>query len=271
MSKFQFKGDWETTINLGVISNHLSNPKFSFRREDLDENSYQLFVYHQMNSNPDPEEEQLNTIEFLQAEVNQRTILSNLYKYIKNVAYPNYKTYISEEEYPNSFPALNEERDLRAVIGLDHLYIRRFSKESYAYYNLMFETCIDEEHGLGFVMHKSEVIEHGSIGGIGYDKTGEHMGMTPSEFSDFINVIRTHPKVNYQKAHPKYNTLKPWQKEFNDNYNYYLWSNGTSKELIDFIESERIPIDTSFKQIRPHMIRENRTELIEYFKSKGFK
>jgi hypothetical protein len=135
----------------------------------------------------------------------------------------------------------------------------------------MFETSLDEEHGIGFVMHKNDIIEHGEIGGLGYEKVAKHMGMKYEEYLNYQTSIQTSSIKEYQIANENYGTLKPWQKEFNNNYNYYLWSNGTSKELIEFIETEKISIEKSFKQIRPHMIRENRTELIEYFKSKGYK
>ena len=272
MRKFKFKGDWwNSTIELVEFDKRLNNKKYSFRRNELDKGEYLLIINDIYDKNPDLSVEQIQTIEHLQIQNNQIKIIENLFEYLKDIVYPEYQEYISEEEYPGTFPTLNEVKDLNQVIGLDHIVVLRFGTQNFNYYNLMFETSLDEEHGIGFVMHENEIIEHGDIGGLGYEKVAEHLGMKYEEYLKYQTSIQTPLAKEYQIPNEKFGTLKPWQKEFNDNYNYYLWSNGTSKELIEFIDSEKIPLEKSFKQIRPHMIRENRTELIEYFKSKGYK
>lgn len=272
MKKFEFKGDWwNSIIELKEFDEKLNNEKYSFRRKDLKEGEYLLIINDIYDKDPNLSAEQNRTIEYLQIQANQIKILENLFEYLKEIVYPEYQEHISEEEYPGTFPKLNKIENLNQVIGLDHIVVLRFGTQNYNYYNLMFETSLDEEHGIGFVMYKNEIIEHGEIGGLGYEKVAEHMGMTYEEYLKYQTSIQTPSTKEYQIPNEKFGKLKPWQKEFNDNYNYYLWSNGTSKELIEFIESARIPIDKSFEQIRPHMVRENRTELIEYFKSKGYK
>ena len=272
MKKFEFKGEWfDSVIELHEFDKILNNKKYSTRRNDLNEGEYSLIINDIYDDNPDLSDEQYRTIEHLQQQSNQTNILENLFYYLKDVVYPEYKEYISEEEYPGTFPPLEEIESLNDVIGLDHIVLLRFGLQDYNYYNLMFETSLDEELGIGFVTHKNDIIEHGAIGSLSYENIAEHMGMTYEEYLNYQTEIQTPSTREYQIVNQKFGKLKPWQVEFNENYNYFLLSNGTSEELIEFIESGKIPIENSFMQIKPHMIRENRIKLIEYFKSKGFK
>lgn len=271
MEEFKFRGDWETQISLEIFDKELDDNRFAFRRKNLAPTEYLMLIDDVFDVNPDPSQEQLNTLDFIQSKSNQKSTLANLFDYIKNIIYPEYQEYISEDEYPGTFPKLEKLQDLKNVIGLDHVTILRFGKDNFVYYNLMFETTLDEEHGLGFVMHKNEIIEHGEIGGLMYGKVANHMGKSNEEYSDFQSKIQTASASNYQVASKKYGKLKPWQVDFNRNYLYLLYSNGDDKELINFIESENITINEAFEKIKPHMTRDNRTLLIEYFKSNGKK
>ena len=271
MKKFVFQGDWYTTIELSTFDKELDNSKYSFRRKELNKGEYQLDINEVFDENPDLSSEQKNTIKHIQTESNQSIILTNLFSYLKEIVYPEYREYISEDEYPGTFPVLNTVKNLRNVIGLDHIVILRFGIEGYSYYNLMFETSLDEEHGIGFVMHKNQIIEHGEIGGLGYEKVAAHMGMEYEDYLKYQTNIQTPPTREYQLANKKYGKLKPWQMDVNSNRHYYLYSSKQDEKLIEFIESGQISMPKAFENIRPHMQRDNRTKLIDYFKSKGFK
>jgi len=271
MKKFEFKGDWFTTIELRTFDKELDNPRYSFRRKELEKAEYQIELYDDYDFEPDLSEEQINAIEHLQEESNQMTILKNLYTYFKEIVYPHYQTFISEEEYPGTFPILNNQSNLKDVIGLDHIAVLRFGKDGSSYYNLMFETSLDEEHGIGFVLHNNSIIEHGEIGGIMYEKVASHMGMTNEEYSDYQTKIQTPPTKEYQIAHKKFGKLKPWQQDVNKSYHYFLYSSKQDYKLIEYIETGKITIQKAFEALKYLINKDDRIELIEYFNSKGYK
>ena len=271
MKKFEFKGDWFTTIKLEAFGRELNNPRYSFRRKELDKAEYTIEIHDEFDNNPDLSSNQIRTLENLQKESNQNIILNNLYYYIREIVYPHYQEFISEDEYPGTFPKLDSIANLKDVIGLDHLILLRFGKGDSNYYNLMFETSLDEEHGIGFVLHENSIIEHGEIGGIMHEKVAAHMGITYDEYSNYQSKIQTPPTNEYQIASEKYGKLKPWQENVNSSYHHYLYRNNRDRELIEYIDSNRISVEKAYNALKYLINRDNKSNLLEYFKSKGYK
>lgn len=272
MEKFKFKGDWwDSIIELRTFDNELNNKKYSFRRTELNKAEYLLTIADVYDENPDLSLAQKNTIEHIQNDANQIAILNNLFNYLKDVVYPEYQEYILEEEYPGTFPPLNTQEDLMKTIGLDHLSVLRFGKGGYCYYNLMFETSLDQEHGIGFVLYKNEIIEHADIGGLGYEKVAKHMEMEYEDYLKFQNTIQTPPTKELQIASNTFGKLKPWQQDVNNNYHFYLYNTNRDDKLIEYIETDKITVDKAFLNLRFHISRDKRKNLIEYFRSKGYK
>lgn len=265
MEEFQFNGDWETIIFLSKLWKERDRPNNAFRQKQLNSETFELLIDDVFDEEPDPSKEQLNTISFLQEETNQDKIIANLFNYIVEVISPEY------QELSERFPKLSELKDLKEVIGLDHVIVLRFGKADHAYYNLMFETSLDREHGLGFVMHKDIIIEHGGIGDLSYEQVAKHMGMEYEAYLQYQSKIQTEPTKTYQKPSKKYGKLKPWQKELNSQFHFILYSNGDDTALIHFIESGKITLEKAFGNLRLRMVRDHRTGLLEYFKSKGYK
>ena len=271
MTEFEFKGDWFTQFELPMIASQLDNPKYSFRRSDLGKNEYALEIRDAFDTVPTPFKEQLETIHFIQNANNQRKIIDNLYNYIKDIVYPEYQQIISEEEYPGTFPSLEKLTDLYSVIGLDHVIIHRFGQEGSVYYCLMCECSIDEEHGLGFVLYEDQIIEHGDIGGLSYEKVAQHMKLSYKEYLDFQSKIQTHPTKEYQSPSNRFGSLKPWQLDVNRSYHFHLFRNNENQKLIEFLESGNISLDKAFANLRNLLQRDPRKILMDYFRSKGYK
>ena len=54
MPKFQFDGEWDSsTITLGIFSSELDNPKYAFRRSELEDAKYALQIFDVYADSPD--------------------------------------------------------------------------------------------------------------------------------------------------------------------------------------------------------------------------
>ena len=272
MGKFEFDGEWhDSTIMLEIFAKELDNPKYAFRRSELADAEYLLQIFDVYDDNPDLSKGQYNAIEHLQRDLSQSEILITIFNYFQSVIYPEYQEIISEEEYPGTFPPLNNISDLKEVIGLDHINLLNIGYNDFNYYNLMFETSLDQECGIGIGLYKSEITGHGSIPGLGFGKISKHMGLNDIEFEKLKSKLRTNPSYENQIASNKYGKLKPWQKDVNEKFHYKLVREGRDRELFNFIDSGQISLDKAYEDLKPLMTINNRTELIEYFRKKGYK
>ena len=271
MPKFQFDGEWDSsTITLGIFSSELDNPKYAFRRSELEDAKYALQIFDVYDDSPDLSTGQYNTLEHLQKDVNQSKILIAIFNYFQSVIYPEYQEIISEEEYPGTFPPLNDIRDLKEVIGLDHINLLNIGYADYNYYNLMFESSLDLECGIGIGMYKNEITGHSSIPSLGYGKISKHMGLTDKEFEALESKLRTIPSNEYQIASNKYVKLNPWQKEVNRMFHFKLFSEKKDVELVNFLDSGKISLEVAYEDLKTRMIKDSRLKIIDYFREKGF-
>ncbi|MFT5265947.1 MAG: hypothetical protein ACI8YQ_004705, partial [Polaribacter sp.] len=138
---FEFNGEW--VVNLKLEEFLLLNNKRS--QSDLEKANQPLFeigIQDEFNENPDPEEYQINTINWLMDSNNQKAILSSLLDYCKNTIYPHYKTFMWESEYPDCYPQLNEIGDLSKLLSIWSVSINKIEKEGFAYYTFNCESCL---------------------------------------------------------------------------------------------------------------------------------
>jgi len=256
---FEFIGDWETQIKLEGFS-ILNNPEYVGKK--VFKEIFDITIYDVYNDNPDPEEYQLNTINWLCDIDNQKEVLNNLFVYCKNIVYPHYKTFMLESEYPEYYPTLNEVKDLYLLIAIRSIEILSFGKDNKAYYNLTCESCLDHEHGIKFGAYGNLILEHGE--NLDNDKIFEHLGHNP-----FLNRPDTSRIINrdvvLSGAHPKYSKFKPWQVRAIEYYPFGLYHNKRDKELIEDLENKIIKNQNINSRLFCLAIQGGRENLIQYF------
>ncbi|MGB4773933.1 MAG: hypothetical protein WBP45_02060, partial [Daejeonella sp.] len=175
MTDFIFKGDWETVLNLDKLT-LLQNDKFFEYSKDLKEKLRQglsvLTIFDALDNKPDPSDEQLEAIRFIQS--NEELLLQKIFEYVKDVIYPFQKTLIDDEEC--SFPKLDSQADLENVLGLISIDILNYSKQSTAYFAINFKATWDNEHGAHILFHKDRILDTGESWGFDIKKVCEDCG-----------------------------------------------------------------------------------------------
>ena len=146
---FKFNGDWEFELPANKF-NVLKKIGF-----------IQFEIFDEFNDNPDPENYQINTINYLLDVDRQINVLTSLLEYSKNTIYPHYKTFMWESEYPECYPDLDDINDLKKLFTINRILIKRIQHEDFAYYVFDCSSCLDHEHGITITFYKDKVIDHG--------------------------------------------------------------------------------------------------------------
>jgi hypothetical protein len=163
MEHLTFNDDWETSVQLIVFAEKLSNISLvpSYSKELRAQKRYILSINESLNGATSA---QLNTIQFI--EDNQEQILQMLFDYLQNHIYPEVRETWGdhEKDNPDCFPEFEKIEHLKNVIGLDYIEIELSEKEGFAYYKLNFEWVVDIEHGLTVIAHQLRPLAFTAIG-----------------------------------------------------------------------------------------------------------
>lgn len=239
-SDFVFKGKWKFELSLPKLAS--LNKDIEFNSSDLPhKDTVKITIYDKLDDNPDPTEEQLATITWIQN--NESSLLESIYKIIKKTVYPLYKKEIGYD--PIFFPSIRSVDDLPKIISQPFIDIQRAVKDGYAYFSIYFEQFTADSHGFGVNMHKSRTFDFGAYGDHDYKKVAKDIGVSLEDF--FEKHLRTsrNGELKLHSPHPKYGKLKPWQQDANEYYPYRLLHTSKIDQLIEYIESENISIDGS--------------------------
>ncbi len=122
-----------------------------------------LAINNDTSKSPDPSQEQLNAINYLiknPEAVKQvmRKGIESIYEDLKN----QYGYDINEPETKKWFPKIDRLEVYDKVFGVENVHIQIPSKDNYSYVGIECGCTWDEEHGLGFLIHKNRLI---GIGG----------------------------------------------------------------------------------------------------------
>jgi len=253
---FKFKGDWEFTL---IIKNFDKFNSFHKPNECL----IDFEIFDELNSNPDPEDYQINTINYLLNEKNQAKVVASILEYSKNTVYPNYQTFFPKSDYPECYPKLEKVEDLNNLYVISRVIIRTIEHEDYAYYTLACGSCLDDEHGITITLFKDIVIDHGEE----WDdkKICAHKGIDYKSYYDKCNKDNNSIELIFSEPHPKYGKLKPWQERQNNHYPFALFHRKRDEELIEGIKSGLIPKEPVSSKILEFAITHERESLIQYF------
>lgn len=264
---FEFKGDWIVDCKLEEFA-ILDNADFNHDLDKVSQGVFDLQIVDSFNYDPDPANFKIDTINWLFKSSNQLAILRSLFSYCKDIVYPHYKEFMSESEYPESYPKLDTVRDLRNLLGITSIKVQDFEKEGFAYLSLFCESCLDHEHGITFGVYKESVLEHGED--LSFQKVFKHLGY--NAFKDMPNRSRIiDRKLVIDGPNMKYGKYKPWQVEAVNYYPYGLYHKVRDIELIEDIENSVINNTDICSKLINLSIKDGRENLTQYFLSKELK
>jgi hypothetical protein len=260
-TSFEFNGDWEFELELGKFK-IFNNSEYTRGNTKPGRGLFNIQIFDERNSNPDPEEYQINTINYLLDSDNQTKILGSLLKYSRDIIYPHYKTFMWESEYPDCYPDISKVEDLSKLYGINQIIVKTIGHENFAYYIFNCSSCLDYEHGITVTLFKDTVIDHGED----WDdkKVCEHKGIKYELYHEKAIKDYNQRELIITKPNPKYGKLKPWQKTQNDFYPFGLFHANKDQDLIEFIDSGK-----ANKNVAPRLlemsITNNRRNLTNYF------
>lgn len=217
-TSFTFDGDWEFNIELEkmcdvlTLSGRYAEDQYikQERRKGI-----QIKVSDSIDYEPDPNDAQLKTINYIIS--NQEIILDALRDHIINIIFPLHKNYVDDEEI--FFPKIKSTNDLSNVLGLDEILIHNEYKDSFAYSTYVFKYfSADTEHGQSVTLHKTRYISTGE--NFDFEGIEKDLGQ---KWKSFIDINRMayeflkNKELENQIPLSKYQKLKPWQIEINEN------------------------------------------------------
>lgn len=233
---FQFDGNWEYNIELPLMSGfqERNGAYTSVSSDKSNSGSFKLEFEDDLSDNPDPYDEQLNTLNYIfenQEKIAELIItrtITELEQIKSDYGLEN------EAEYQN----LNREK-IKSLIGISSILIKTIAKDGFSYFDISGGCNWDEEHGLNILFHKDRII---SFGGIDGGSTHEAEKDNGTSNNDPDRHLRREKPQRYL-PHPKYNKLKPSQKFANETFEYTLISYGYNDDFIKGVENGEIEVN----------------------------
>ena len=277
MRSFEFKGDWETVVQLDRLS-LLQDDKF-FRgihsekiKEQLVQGLVPLKIHDSFDHDPDPSPEQIATITYIKD--NEDLILDAIFREVSTVVYPFMKTLADDEEW--WFPRLDSKDDLKKALGVLSIEILRAGREGFSCFAINFNASWDPEHGFHIALHKNKVLGTGQAWDIDSRKIAGWCGL------DFEREVQQASHwdddiVDFIEPHPKYNKLKPVEVDANNSLPFRLIATGRSGLLMEYIDNGKVSIDYGFVKgqssnslLRNAIFKED-VELVRFLTDKGIR
>ena len=252
MKPFEFKGDWEFEYQFEAFVG-LQSRRDSYTSKDSEKESngkVNVIISDELNDDTDPTEEQLNSINFIIE--NPDKIKQSLFKALE-IEYPKLKEMYgydeNEEDSREWFPEINSIEEFRKVFGVGNMFVLLPHKERFSYVGLECGCTWDEEHGLGFLLHKDRIIKVGGADeAFSTWEAFKDNGTYEEEQKKWNkrNIEREPlPKPKIYEPHPKYGKLKPSQIEANRMYENHLIERGFNSDFIELVESGKLDVNVN--------------------------
>jgi hypothetical protein len=238
MKKYEFNGKWNSTIELEFFT-QLNSDKF-YRYETrishkrlLESGRVPLSITDERTINPDPEEEQINAINFILN--NEEKIYQEVFKNLKEIIIPDAKKNFDLDNEDKAtveywFPKLQSIADMNKTLGIGGIGVDIEYRNGIAWTSYMFDFSAEEEHGLIMTFEGDKFLDFGAIGDYTHEKI-----MTKEEFRKYVEKLnRRHPYQIYE-PNSKYGILKPWQIRANDYYPIGILREGKREDLINYL------------------------------------
>jgi len=235
-TEFAFSGMWELDYKFSAFEGLKSK-----RGSEANKGEVKLIIEDELNENPDPRVSQLNTIEFISqnAEIIKTSLLTSLPEYYGDVK----GTFgISDSDQNPDFPDVKSISRFSELFSVNRVYILCAEKDDFAYYSLEGGCTWDEEHGIGFIVHKSRILCIGQAD-ILYDSMEPYKDNGTYELEQKRRKALKKSKPVFYKPHPKYGTLKPKQLSENEMFGYRLIERGYNAEFKGLVQTGVIDIN----------------------------
>ncbi len=274
MKSFEFKGDWETSIDSDYFCELKS--EIFFRLDSgieskrinyhlLRNKKIVLIISDERNDNIEPEQEQLNTINYILN--NEKGIYHKAFESFKNKIVEEFKSYPYFSFEDQTFHLIERIEQLPNHLGIYDITISNFYVDDYALFTLNFEFDGDFEHGLCMVFNKDKFLRHDEIGSLSYEGL-----VNDEQYKKMVEIWNTKRKNIFYDINAKFGKNKPWKQEANWNYITSLIKNDNDKELITLIEQGKIKKDEKlgYLKITEYAASQSKHEILKYLISKGW-
>ncbi|MEL7005557.1 MAG: hypothetical protein AAFN93_22925 [Bacteroidota bacterium] len=251
-TEFEFNGDWELEYTFKSFEG-LQSRRGAYTSLDKSEASngdINLIIEDELNETPDLKQSQINAINYMSNNPNEirLALLKALEKH-----YPSQKEIYgydpNDPDYQTWFPEIRKLSDFASVFGIGNVFILIEDMEGFAYVGLEGGCSWDEEHGIGFLLHKDRVVNI-STADIAFNsweasKDNGTYEQKKLEWKESNSQKRNVKKPVKYKPHPKYGKLKPSQISENKMYENRLIERGFNDEFIALVKSGEIDINVN--------------------------
>ncbi len=161
---FEFKGNWEFDFKFNAFKGLQSRrgAYTSLDNKSISDGTVKVSILEESNHQTTPAPAQIRAINYLIE--NSENLRKSLFTALKK-EYPRLKkihNYHNENEYSrSSFPDIESLEDFSKVFGVGNVFVLTPEKEGISYIGLECGCTWDEEHGLGFILHKDRLINIG--------------------------------------------------------------------------------------------------------------
>lgn len=214
---YSFDGRWSFKLDLNEFK------QLTYENEGAE---VDIEIRDFLDDEIEPSEQQVNTINYIIQ--HQDSIVKKMLETIW-LKWAEIDQDYSIEDYED-FPKISMKEDLRKVFNIHTIYIQALYKEDYAYFGLEGSCMWDEEHGIGFLLHKSRLVafgdaEEADAGGREANDSPENSRPSNPEF------LKSYP------PHPRYGTFKPSHKQANIDYPHELIKQKQYEDFLRFLET----------------------------------
>lgn len=274
MKLFEFDGNWTTDYQFDAFKG-LQSRRGSYTSKSSSQKSdgtISLTINDDTSESPDPSPQQINSINYLikhpeEIKIAMRKGIDSIYEDLK-------KQYGYDENEPETkewFPKVDGLKDYDKVFGVGNVFIQLPSKDEHSYVGIECGCTWDEEHGLGFLLHKNRLVGIGSAD----EAFNWNAYKDNGTFQEVQNALKQNSNKEPVKfsPHPKYGKLKPTQKSANESYESNLIRRGFNDKFKEEVDKGAIEINGIYKSIDQTYLElavsSKNIELIDYLLTKG--
>jgi len=243
---FEFKGEWEFEYQFDAFKG-LQSRRGAYGGLDSNEKStgvIQVTIKDLLNEDFNPTEEQINALNYLLQNGGKvkAALLNKLFDEYPSIE-EDILAAVGEEELRDLVPEISTVEDCADIFGVGYIFIYPINKEGISYIGIEGGCGWEEEHGIGFMLHKDRVVAMGyaDIALSDFEAKKDFDDYKPEPKSLLYKSKRIQPII--YKPHPKFRTLKPSQIDANKNYTLSLISNDLLEEFKETIDVEDLKND----------------------------
>jgi hypothetical protein len=245
MKKFEFKGDWETSIDSDYFS--LLKSEIFFRSDSgiesrrinyhlLRSKKIALIICDEKNDNIEPEPQQINTINYILN--HEEEIYNKVFESFKNKIVNVFKSspYFPSED--QTFHLIERIEQLPNHLGINDITITNFYDNDYALFTINFEFDGDFEHGLCMVFNRDIFLKHDEIGSLSFEGLVEQKA-----YDNLIKKWNNNLNIKFYSKHPVFLSYKLCHKRVNTSFLLGLLDQNEIQIIIELIETGEIQVN----------------------------